>query len=807
MYRFGDHEVDVRGREVRRGDDIVHLEPQAFDLLVYLIEHRDEVVTKHDLLDGVWGHRFVSEAAITTRIKEIRRALDDDGTRQHTIRNVRGVGYRFVAKLARADDAPHRGSSPALIGRAHELDAIDAMVVASSIVTIAGPGGVGKSTTANAIVARCSDEFGDGAHLVELATLERGAHVLPAIARALGTVLDPDAPDSTIETIGRLHALLVLDNCEHLVDDVAVLVERSLATPGARLHVLATSQVRLGVSGEQVVGLAPLDREAALELFETRARAIRPDWTTGDVGRDRVDAVLDHVDRLPLTIEMAAARLGSMTFDELEAAVVERGSLPPQMTHRTPSRRHRSLESLVEWSADLLTDAERRAFEECSVFAGSFTTADAVPVLADDAPDDVAAAIGELTDRSLLSVDLDGPVARYRMLESIKAVGRRWLTTSGRSGLVHRRHAIAVADTVERIDRGLRTDGEPEVRQRFDTMVAEVRQAHTWSVENEPELAEQMARHLHLASYGYLWSEPATWSFALVERTDGDAFPASRLLIAGAEVNAGQLTTARATLDDILRSDPTPPIEAIAHEIMSDLNLYAGELDECRDHVASLAAIGQALDDPHMIAWAATNDSLRLTFSGAPDDAIARLDTARRDDLSPSSKAWLAYARGEAHGADGDHAGAVAAYADAIALAASVGNPFVVSVGESSLANELARAGFQQHALEVYAACLDGHRRHGNLVHAVTTLRNLAGWLATIGEYRDAAIIGAAVSRPGLRQTDGRDADDQASTDESIGQQVGASLADEWAATGRELDLVAAIEHAGTAVRHLLSPP
>ena len=109
MYRFGDHEVDVRGREVRRGDDIVHLEPQAFDLLVYLIEHRDEVVTKHDLLDGVWGHRFVSEAAITTRIKEIRRALDDDGNRQHTIRNVRGVGYRFVAELARADDARHTG--------------------------------------------------------------------------------------------------------------------------------------------------------------------------------------------------------------------------------------------------------------------------------------------------------------------------------------------------------------------------------------------------------------------------------------------------------------------------------------------------------------------------------------------------------------------------------------------------------------------------------------------------------------------------------------------------------------------------
>jgi predicted ATPase/DNA-binding winged helix-turn-helix (wHTH) protein len=806
VYRVGDHEVDVRRREVRRGGTVVHLEPQAFDLLVYLIEHRDEVVTKHDLLDGVWGHRFVSEAAITTRIKEIRRALDDDGTRQHTIRNVRGIGYRFVAELDALDDAVGvpSGGTPTLIGRDDDLAVITSLVETSPVVTIVGPGGVGKSTIAMAVAAECSNRVGDGVHPVELSSLTRGAHVLPAIARGLGIVLDPETEGRALATIGRLDAVLVLDNCEHLVDDVAAVIERALATPGTRLRVLATSRVRLGVSGEQVIGLAPLGREAALELFESRVRAIRPTWSNEDVGLDRVDAVLDQVDRLPLTIEMAAARLGSMTFDELHAAVERRGSLPTQMTHRTPSRRHRTLESLVEWSGDLLDDTDRRTFEDCSVFAGSFTSADAIAALSPGAPDDVVASIGELTDRSLLAVDLDGPVARYRMLESIKAVGRRWLAASGRSHEAAQRHALAVADAVEQVDRVLRSADEAAGRRRLDAVVAEIRQAHTWAVEHEPLLAERLARHLHLASYGRLWSEPATWSSALLERCDADAIPASRLLLAGAEVNAGALDSAQVTLTDILVSGADPTITAIAHELMSDLSLYAGDLDACRQHAAALADLGEHLADAHMVAMAATNDSMRLAFAGEADAARDRLDSVDPDGLAPTNKAWLAYARGEVCDALGDHAGAVTAYQRAIDIAASVGNPFVMSVGQSSLAHQLARAGRRRQAVETYRACLDGHRRHGNLVHAVTTLRNLAGWLATLGEYREAAIIAAAVSQPVLRPTYGREAEDRANADDSIRRMVGADLADEWAAAGAELDVVTALERADTALRGLL---
>lgn len=148
MVRFGDVEVDVPGRELRRGGQQVHLEPQAFDLLAELLEHRDRVLSKNDLFDGVWGHRFVSDANLTTRIKEIRRALGDDGARQHTIRNVPGRGYRFVAELEVEGTTERPAGAARLIGRDDEMAELLAALIRSPVVTLTGPGGVGKSTLA-----------------------------------------------------------------------------------------------------------------------------------------------------------------------------------------------------------------------------------------------------------------------------------------------------------------------------------------------------------------------------------------------------------------------------------------------------------------------------------------------------------------------------------------------------------------------------------------------------------------------------------------------------------------------------------
>ncbi|MGB8858122.1 MAG: winged helix-turn-helix domain-containing protein, partial [Ilumatobacteraceae bacterium] len=227
MYRFNDVEIDPAGREIRRRGVAVHLEPQAFDLLVLLIEHRDRVLAKTDLLDGVWGHRFLSEANLTTRVKEARRAVGDDGASQHTIRNARGRGYRFVARLA--DDGTAQLAVPVgLVGREADYARATAALRSQPLVTLLGPGGAGKTALARAILSDARVGGADGGHFVDLSALEPGADVLPAVALALSISLDAARPATAVSAIARLDALVVLDNCEHVVDSAADLIERLL---------------------------------------------------------------------------------------------------------------------------------------------------------------------------------------------------------------------------------------------------------------------------------------------------------------------------------------------------------------------------------------------------------------------------------------------------------------------------------------------------------------------------------------------------------------------------------------------------
>ncbi len=803
MYRFVDCEVDVGRRELRRAGQLIHLEPQAFELLVVLLQRAAEVVSKADLLDGVWGHRFLSEANVTTRVKEVRRAVGDDGRRQQIIKNVPGHGYRFVAPMmGEPTPAARAVATDGLIGRDEEFAALLELLRIAPVVTLTGPGGVGKSTLARAMAKRSGGEYDDGVYLVELAALHAGEHVLPTVARAMSIVLDHDRPELAIRPIANLDALLVLDNCEHVVDDVAAFLDSVLGL-GSRLRVVATSQVRLGLSAESVIAIRPLSSEHASQLFSLRARAVQPGWSAQAIGLERIDALLAGLDQLPLTIEMAAARLGSMTFGELEAALSD-GAPLLQVTHRSPAHRHRSLASLAAWSAALLEPDDRQTLTELSVFVGAMTAADAAAVVAHVVAPKVAMGgssvsfqLARLVERSLLVADTDGATTRYRMLSTVRAVAGGWLDEVGGGEAVRRRHAEHYASVVREVDRLIRTPAEAEGRRRLDAVVAEVRTAHRWAQQHDPALAAELSGSLHLAAYSTFWNEPAEWARALLAGApNAAALFGAHASVAGAAANRGELGEARAAAM-VAAQAANPAVRATAFEILADVCLYEGDLVAVAEWAAELHRLGTELGDAHSIAIAAVDVALAMVFAGEPSAAIERLEALDLATLSPTDRAWVAYTRGEALSATpGAAEEAVAAYQEAIALARGAGTPFVVSVAQSSLAAEYSRAGAHLQAIDVFANCLRDFSRHGNFVHAVTSLRNLVGVLVAIGEDRSAAILGAAATNPLLRPSYGPEWAQLEALLSALEARVGPTLYSEWSAHGRRLDIDRALNTA-----------
>ena len=251
-FQFGGFQLDDQRFTLSGPAGPVHVEPQVFELLHYLIVHHDRVVTKEELLDAIWGDRFVSESALTSRVKSARRAVGDDGQTQQVIKTVHARGYQFVAAV-RADAGRVRQAPPRLrnrpIGRDGDIGSVVALVRDAPLVTIAGPGGMGKTTVALAVADRLEADYAEGVVFVDLSPVAPRADVTRAVAEAAGV---EGAAAETIERLADHLAhrplLVVLDNCEHVLERATELVDRML-DGGETADMLATSREPLGVVG------------------------------------------------------------------------------------------------------------------------------------------------------------------------------------------------------------------------------------------------------------------------------------------------------------------------------------------------------------------------------------------------------------------------------------------------------------------------------------------------------------------------------------------------------------------------------
>lgn len=409
-----------------------------------------------------------------------------------------------------------------LIGRQDAVDRVCALVGAGRLVTLTGPGGVGKTRLALAAATRLARADAtaagplcpDGVWFVELAGT--GGAVAETVAAALG-MRDDDArdlrpadtaEDGLADTLAAKRLLLVLDNCEHVIGPVAALTDRLLRrAPG--LRVLATSQEPLAISGEVVDAVAPLAEDAAVELFAGRAAAAAPGFALGPDNLEAVALICRRLDGIPLALELAATRVRALGVHALADRLHDRFRLLNQARRDAPARQ-RTLRAMIDWSWELLSPAERAVLRRLAVFSGGFTleSAEAVCAAPDAAPTadpdashvlapDVLDLVTRLVDRSLVVAAHHGDGARYRMLESVIAYGLERLDEAGETAGARYRHALHHTDLAERAALRLHDRGQRGWLVRLDREVLNLRAAldHA-TTSGAPELALRLVNAL-----------------------------------------------------------------------------------------------------------------------------------------------------------------------------------------------------------------------------------------------------------------------------------------------------------------------
>ncbi len=487
----------------------VQLGARALDLLLHLTAHAGVVVTKQALMKAVWPNRIVEENNLTVNMTALRRALGDSADGQPMIQTVTGRGYVFVGTI-RAD-APAPTSLPAasalpaipqltsrLIGREAALEELKRLLRARRVVTVVGPGGVGKTALALHLADSLAADFPNGVGFVDLSTVGDPARVSEAVAAVLagGGAGSNTATDRLTTLLRDQKSLLVLDNCEHVVEPVAQLVNAiSAACPGVVM--LVTSREGLFVQGEQIFRLQPLPfpddpntvtartalRYGAVGLFVERAEAVGG-FAIDDANAPVVAAICARLDGIPLAIEMAASRLKVLSPTQLAGRLVERFRLLGAAGRGTTPR-HRTLQAMIDWSYDFLPPEERALLRCLSAFSGGASLAAIQAVAGESGADDVDLLdrLTALADKSMVTVDATvdaGTTPRFRLLETVRQYAVRKAVEAGETSLPAR-HAAHFAERFAEAARSWPTTRGRDWLATYAPDVENLRSALAWA--------------------------------------------------------------------------------------------------------------------------------------------------------------------------------------------------------------------------------------------------------------------------------------------------------------------------------------
>jgi predicted ATPase/class 3 adenylate cyclase len=671
---------------------------------------------------------------------------------------VQAAGLRTEFPPLRTLDARPGNLRPAatrLIGRVSEVAEVAAVVRAHRLVTLTGVGGVGKTRLAREVAANLADEYLDGVWLFELAAVSDPAAVPDAVAAALGITQQPgkSVSESVAAALEGRVRLLVFDNCEHVRDAAADLVEAILAH-SVTVRVLATSREEVGVADEQVWPVPSLDAaagidSAAVSLFVERAQGIAPGFSivNGDESA-AVTEICQRLDGIPLAIELAASRMASMTASEVRDRLGDRFRL--LIGSRRGLERHHTLRHAVQWSYDLLADDGKDLLDRCSVFAGGFDLESACAVGGFD--DDYAALdlLDTLVRKSLLVVDRSSGRTRFSMLETIRQFAEEHLVARGKAAEARTTHARYFAGREPDVFSLWDGPRQREAYQWFSIELPNLRTAFRWAVD-QGDLDEAATIATYAAFLGFWFEnyEPIAWAEELIEPASIVNHPRLAFLY----VIASQCYTLGRVEEAVRYCDAGMSVVASGRgEMPSDLDsmlcsgyIYAGQPERAAEWCRSRIRNGR---DGYALAW--TSLIIALAVAQSLEEATAAttgLIEAAEATRNPWSLSYALLAFGVAQ-IRADPVGALKAGRRGLQVAQDSGNRGNGTHLVTLVARIEAEYGDPRRALHYIDVAIHNHHDSGNPTNMRAAMATLGAVLDRMGRHAPAAIIAGFASTP-----------------------------------------------------------
>jgi predicted ATPase/DNA-binding winged helix-turn-helix (wHTH) protein len=497
----------------------VHIGSRALQILIALVERPGLLVSKADLIKRVWPESIVEDGNLKVHVGALRRILGDGRDGKRYIVNIPRRGYMFVASVeysrpvslpAVVPELLYRLPPPRidLVGRAETIRTLAEQVSQGRLLTIAGPGGVGKTSVALAVAEGLKSCFPDGICFVDLAPVADPKLVPSTLATSLSVaVRSDDAVPALLAFLRGKTILVLLDSCEHVVDAAAALC-RELISELPQLRILTTSREPLRVAGERVIRLPSLStppetdaltsRDAlafsSVELFVTRASSQFEPYQLSDSDAPHVAEICRRLDGNALAIEMAVGRVEVFGVRGVATLLDDRFRFL-RSSWRGALPRHHTLTIVLDWSYDLLSETERLVLRRLGVFAGHFTLSAASQVAADGllTSSDVIAAIGDLVHKSLISADVSGVTPQYRLLDTTCSYARQKLQEEGEFASVAQRHATYCLEQLALTNRDPSRSASADSAAVYVGQIANVRVALDWTFSSKGDVATGVA--------------------------------------------------------------------------------------------------------------------------------------------------------------------------------------------------------------------------------------------------------------------------------------------------------------------------